>query len=82
MADMAAGASKEIKVSKEPKEPKEIKQKITMKELKAQRVLIIGSILFVIYGFIFYYLPLGGWIMAFQNYKAKTGLLHSPFVYN
>ena len=77
MADMTASASKQ---PKESKEPVEIKQKITMKELKAQRVLIIGSILFVIYGFIFYYLPLGGWIMAFQDYKARTGLLHSPFV--
>ena len=24
--------------------------------------------------------PLGGWIMAFQNYKPKDGLLHSAFV--
>lgn len=35
---------------------------------------------FVIYGFVFYYLPLGGWIMAFQNYKPKDGFLHSKFV--
>ncbi|WP_312370586.1 ABC transporter permease, partial [Lachnoclostridium sp.] len=28
----------------------------------------------------FYYAPLGGWIMAFQNYKPKGGLLHSQFV--
>ena len=34
----------------------------------------------VIYGFIFYYLPLGGWLMAFQNYKPVKGLLHSEFV--
>ena len=38
------------------------------------------SALFVIYGIMFYYLPLGGWIMAFQNYKPKDGLLHSAFV--
>mgnify|MGYP003014075563 CR=1 FL=1 len=34
----------------------------------------------VIYGIIFYYLPLGGWAMAFQNYKPRTGILHSEFV--
>jgi len=41
---------------------------------------LICSALFVIYGIMFYYLPLGGWIMAFQNYKPKDGLLHSAFV--
>ena len=41
---------------------------------------MICSVLFVIYGVMFYYLPLGGWIMAFQNYKPKDGLLHSAFV--
>ena len=46
---------------------KQAKQKITWKEVKRQKVLLIWAALFVIYGFIFYYLPLGGWIMAFQN---------------
>lgn len=59
---------------------KQAKQKITWKEIKRQKVLLIWAALFVIYGFIFYYLPLGGWIMAFQNYKPKTGLLHSKFI--
>ena len=45
----------------------------------AEGIAHLGSA-FVIYGFIFYYLPLGGWIMAFQNYKPKTGLLHSKFI--
>ena len=31
--------------------------------------LLLMSIPFVIYAFIFYYSPLVGWIMAFQNYK-------------
>ncbi|MEZ3505594.1 MAG: ABC transporter permease subunit [Lachnospiraceae bacterium] len=56
------------------------KQEITWKEIKRQKVLIIWSAFFVIYGFIFYYLPLGGWIMAFQNYKPKDGLFHSKFI--
>ena len=54
--------------------------KITWKEIKKQKFLLICSAFFVIYGFVFYYLPLGGWIMAFQNYKPKDGLLHSAFV--
>ena len=62
------------------KKEKENKVKITWKEIKRQKFLLICSALFVIYGVMFYYLPLGGWIMAFQNYKPKDGLLHSAFV--
>ena len=56
------------------------KKKISKGELKRQSVLLIIGLIFVLYGLLFYYLPLGGWIMAFQNYKIKTGLLHSKFV--
>ncbi len=56
------------------------KKKISKGELKRQSVLLIIGAIFVLYGLLFYYLPLGGWIMAFQNYKIKTGLLHSKFV--
>lgn len=59
---------------------KKAKQEITWKEIKRQKVLLIWSLFFVIYGFIFYYLPLGGWIMAFQNYKPKDGMLHSKWI--
>lgn len=59
---------------------KQAKREITWKEIKRQKVLLIWSALFVIYGFIFHYLPLGGWIMAFQNYKPKDGMLHSKFI--
>lgn len=59
---------------------KEKEKKITWKEVKHQKVLLIWSAAIVVYGFIFYYLPLGGWITAFQNYKPKDGLLHSKFV--
>ena len=62
------------------KKEKETKVKITWKEIKRQKFLLICSALFVIYGIMVYYLPLGGWIMAFQNYKPKDGLLHSAFV--
>lgn len=61
-------------------ETKPIKTPITWKEIKRQKFLIVCAILFVIYGVVFYYIPLGGWIMAFQNYKPRTGMLHSAFV--
>ncbi|MBR3306655.1 MAG: sugar ABC transporter permease [Lachnospiraceae bacterium] len=65
-----------------PEEKKKSKSKVEInrKILYRQRVLIIISIIFVAYGLLFYYVPLGGWIMAFQNYKPKDGLLHSTFV--
>ncbi|MDO5154521.1 MAG: ABC transporter permease subunit [Eubacteriales bacterium] len=56
------------------------KNKITLKNIKRQKVLIIWSLISIVYGFIFYYLPLGGWITAFQNYKPKDGILHSQFI--
>lgn len=54
--------------------------KITFTEMKKQAFLMITSFIFLVYGVIFYYIPLGGWVMAFQNYKPKTGLWHSKWV--
>lgn len=67
-------------MSRKAKASNENKIPITWKEIKRQKVLLIWSAIFVVYGIIFYYLPLGGWIMAFQNYKPKDGLLGSEFV--
>ncbi len=58
----------------------ELKVQITWKEVKRQKVLLFWSAIIVVYGFIFCYLPLGGWLMAFQNYKPAKGLFHSQFV--
>lgn len=55
-------------------------KRITWKEIKRQKVLLLISFFVVVYGFIFYYWPLTGWIMAFQNYKPKNGLLGSQFI--
>lgn len=55
-------------------------KKITWKEIRRQKTLLIISFFVVVYGVIFYYWPLTGWVMAFQNYKPKDGLLHSQFV--
>lgn len=55
-------------------------RKITWKEIKRQKSLLIVAFFVTVYGIIFYYLPLAGWLMAFQNFKPKSGLLGSKFV--
>ncbi len=66
--------------AKKQRRGSEPKTKISWKEIKRQKVLLIWSAIIVVYGVIFYYLPLGGWLMAFQDYKPRDGLLHSAFV--
>ena len=56
------------------------KVKITAKELKRQKFLIVVSFFMVVYGIVFYYWPLTGWLMAFENFKPKKGILGSKFV--
>lgn len=56
------------------------RQKFDWKEFKRQKVLMFWAAVFVIYGFIFYYLPLGGWLIGFQNYKPALGMFKSEFV--
>lgn len=56
------------------------KKTFNMADFKRQRILIIWAVAIVIYGVVFHYAPLVGWLMAFQNYKPVTGLLHSQFV--
>jgi putative aldouronate transport system permease protein len=59
---------------------KEVKVKITWKEIVKQRKLILLSLPFVLYVLLFNYVPLIGWVMAFQKYKPKDGFFHSRFV--
>ncbi|MBR3771989.1 MAG: sugar ABC transporter permease [Clostridium sp.] len=71
----------EAKVSKKKAvKVKTNKTKISVKELKRQKVLLIWAGIIVIYGIIFYYLPLAGWAMAFEDYKPKDGIFHSAFI--
>ncbi len=65
------------RLGREDDEPKVL---ITRKTLFRQRELIYITIPFILYGILFYYLPLGGWLMAFQNYKPQLGLAGSEFV--
>lgn len=50
-----------------------------MKALRTQRTLFLLSVPFVIYIFVFYYLPTVGWIMSFQNFRPHLGLLKSEW---
>lgn len=56
---------------------KKNEKKNFMKEVKRQKFLLLWSAVFVIYGVIFYYIPLAGWAIGFQDYKPqmKTNLL-------
>lgn len=58
----------------------EPKVKLNKKTLWRQKELIIITIPFILYGFLFYYIPLGGWVMAFQKYKPQNGLFGSEWV--
>lgn len=58
----------------------EFKTPITVKEMKKQSFLLGCTALFVIYGIIFNYIPIIGWLMAFQKYTPKDGLFGSQFV--
>lgn len=51
-----------------------------MHKLIAQRQLILMSLPFMLVVIVFSYLPLWGWVMAFQDYSIGKGMLHSPFV--
>lgn len=53
---------------------------IPWNDIKRQKVLLIWTALIVIYGFVFYYLPLAGWLIAFEDYKPKDGIFNSPFI--
>ena len=55
-------------------------KRITWKEISRQKFLMVCAAIFFVYGIVFYYVPLAGWVMAFLNYKPKDGLFGSKFV--
>lgn len=59
----------------------EIKTPFSWKEFKKQWFLMVCSVIIVAYGILFYYVPVLGWIMAFENYKPKTGIFGSDFIW-
>ncbi len=56
------------------------REQITWKKMIKQKELILLSLPFVIYVILFNYVPLVGWVMAFQQYKPKNGFFHSKFI--
>lgn len=72
-----AALTKGAKKGERHKEPKVV---LNRRTLIRQRELIIIVIPFVLYGLLFYYIPLGGWITAFQKYKPAKGLFGSEWV--
>ena len=65
---------------KKKKELSTKRDRITWKKIVKQRELVLLSIPFVVFVVLFNYVPLVGWIMAFQNYKPAKGILKSKFV--
>ena len=65
-----------------PKTQKLVQPKVkwSAKEVKRQWPLLVWAVIFFAYGIVFHYVPLAGWVMAFQNYKPKTGLWHSKWI--
>lgn len=51
---------------------KAVKQKFSMQLMWKQRYLLLMSVPFVVWLFVFKYIPLWGWTMAFQEVKPKT----------
>lgn len=51
-----------------------------MRRLFQQRVLVLMSLPFVIWAFIFKYMPLWGWTMAFQNYKPAKSFSQQEWI--
>ncbi|MNK80593.1 putative multiple-sugar transport system permease YteP [compost metagenome] len=56
------------------------KKKNAWKVFKNQRYLYYMSIPFVLWVFVFQYLPLWGWTMAFQKYKPGVGFFNQKWV--
>jgi putative aldouronate transport system permease protein len=57
-----------------------LKPKSLSKQIIDQRYLLLLSVPFIIWLFIFRYIPLIGWIMAFQDYRPHLGWFNSPWV--
>lgn len=51
-----------------------------IKSCKSQKGLIVMATIFLIYIGVFYYVPIWGWLMAFQDYKPAFGISGSKFV--
>ncbi len=60
--------------------PRPAKQKSFWRKCVDQRQLLVLIVPFLCLVFVFHYLPLWGWLMAFQNFKPAKGIFGSAFV--
>ncbi|WP_217596781.1 sugar ABC transporter permease [Cohnella sp. GbtcB17] len=60
--------------------PRAYKSRGRLRKLASQYQLILMSVPFIGVLFVFHYLPLWGWLMAFQKYSIPKGIMGSPFV--
>ena len=51
-----------------------------VQRLKDQKFLLLLSLPFVLWLIVFSYLPLAGWLMAFQDFKPYNGIFGSKWV--
>ena len=56
------------------------KRNETWKKIKNQKALMLMSFPFVVWLIVFKYIPLGGWIMAFQDYNPAQGIFNQEWV--
>ncbi len=56
------------------------KKKSFWRKAYEQRQLLVLVVPFLFFVFVFNYLPIWGWGMAFQQFSVAKGLLHSPFL--
>ena len=74
------GSSDKRKKTTPKNEKKNRQQSPFFRQLGRQRSLLFMCLPFVVLVFVFNYLPLWGWLMAFQNYKPHLGVRHSEWV--
>ena len=61
------------------KNSKALERQLFFKNCKKQKGLIIAAAFFTAYIFIFNYVPVWGWLMAFQEYKPAKGIFGSQW---
>ncbi|MDO7908775.1 ABC transporter permease subunit [Paenibacillus sp. JX-17] len=71
---------KPAKVKKKRKVDPEIGVSISWKTIKAQKQLILMSVPITLYIILFAYVPIWGWLMAFQNYRPALSIFKQEWV--
>ncbi len=69
-----------VVVNKIPPKTKNAYSKVSLKVVRDQKYLILMSLPFVIWLFIFKYIPLWGWTMAFQKYMPGRAFFQQEWV--